>query len=149
MYSFIARGEKTINIYGHSDGYPSGALEYIEGAPKLAWPLPRFEPGDWAAAFLGANKKGPGNFYIYGSGLPRNVAPWDLAYRYEIRGGDKHLQITCIETNYGDNPCAADEKVLFEGALPKFKTWVAARERAEKKVADRRRAAAAKIGKTA
>ena len=45
-----------ITVYKHSDGYPSGAAEWIEAAKEYAWPLPRFEHDEFAAAFVAANK---------------------------------------------------------------------------------------------
>jgi hypothetical protein len=46
-----------VTVYKHSDGYPSGAAEAIEAALPYAWPLPRFEPDEFAAAFVRGNKK--------------------------------------------------------------------------------------------
>lgn len=45
-----------VTVYKHSDGYPSGAAQWIEAALEYAWPLPRFEADDFAAAFVAANK---------------------------------------------------------------------------------------------
>jgi hypothetical protein len=45
-----------VTVYRHHDGYPSGAAKAIEAALPHAWPLPRFEPDDFAAAFVRANK---------------------------------------------------------------------------------------------
>ncbi len=46
-----------VTVYKHSDGYPSGAAKAIAAALPCAWPLPRFEPDEFAAAFVRANKK--------------------------------------------------------------------------------------------
>src|SRR6266481_6505342 len=46
-----------VTVYKHMDGYPSGAAKAIEAALPYAWPLPRFEPDEFAAAFVRANKK--------------------------------------------------------------------------------------------
>ena len=46
-----------VTVYKHSDGYPSGAAKAIEAALPHAWPLPRFEPDEFAAAFVRGNKK--------------------------------------------------------------------------------------------
>ena len=45
-----------VTVYKHSDGYPEGAARWIEAALEYAWPLPRFENDDFAAAFVAANK---------------------------------------------------------------------------------------------
>ena len=46
-----------VTVYRHHDGYPSGAAKAIEAALPHAWPLPRFEPDEFAAAFVRGNKK--------------------------------------------------------------------------------------------
>ncbi len=46
-----------VTVYKHRDGYPSGAAQAIEAALPCAWPLPRFEPDEFAAAFVRANKR--------------------------------------------------------------------------------------------
>jgi hypothetical protein len=48
--------QESFHVYKHSDGYPSGAAEWIEAALQYAWPLPRFEADEFAAAFVAANK---------------------------------------------------------------------------------------------
>jgi hypothetical protein len=45
-----------VTIYKHSDGYPEGAVCWITRALEFAWPLPRFEADEFAAAFVAANK---------------------------------------------------------------------------------------------
>lgn len=45
-----------VTVYKHMDGYPSGAADAIEAALNFAWPLPRYEADDFAAAFVAANK---------------------------------------------------------------------------------------------
>jgi len=44
------------NIYIHHDGYPSGALDHIKAALRFAWPLPRFEADEFAAALCAGRK---------------------------------------------------------------------------------------------
>jgi hypothetical protein len=51
-----------VTVYKHRDGYPSGAAKAIEAALSCAWPLPRFEPDEFAAAFLRGNKKSAEDF---------------------------------------------------------------------------------------
>lgn len=42
-------------VYKHHDGYVAGALHHIVSALPFAWPLPRFDACDFAAAFVAAN----------------------------------------------------------------------------------------------
>ncbi|SRR6266550_262552 len=45
------------NVYKHCDGYPSGAAAVIRHAiDYFAWPLPRFEADEFAAALIAAGK---------------------------------------------------------------------------------------------
>ena len=46
----------THHVYKHHDGYLEGAYEAITKALDCAWPLPRFEADEFAAAFVAANK---------------------------------------------------------------------------------------------
>ncbi len=60
-----------IQLYRHHDGYPhgpEGVLATLERAVSYAWPLPRFEADDFAAALVSAWKnEGGGGIYIDGS----------------------------------------------------------------------------------
>ena len=47
-------------VYKHYDGYPQGAAAHIEDAKAYAWPLPRWEADEFAAAFVAANKNPKG-----------------------------------------------------------------------------------------
>ncbi len=47
---------EVVTVYKHSDGYPDGAVCWITKALEHAWPLPRFEADEFAAAFVAANK---------------------------------------------------------------------------------------------
>ena len=46
---------EVVTVYEHSDGYPDGAVCWITKALEYAWPLPRFEVDEFAAAFVAAN----------------------------------------------------------------------------------------------
>jgi hypothetical protein len=57
MYTFRnADGSEEYHVYKHSDGYPTGAAEALVAALEHAWPLPRYEADEFAAAFVAANK---------------------------------------------------------------------------------------------
>jgi hypothetical protein len=58
-YRFIdpdTNDPEVVTVYKHSDGYPDGAVCWISKALEHAWPLPRFEADEFAAAFVAANK---------------------------------------------------------------------------------------------
>jgi hypothetical protein len=55
FYTFKDRNG-TFNVYRHSDNYPTGAAEALRNALWFAFPLPRFEADEFAAAFVAANK---------------------------------------------------------------------------------------------
>jgi hypothetical protein len=79
-----------VHVYKHWDNYPTGAAEFIEKALALAWPLPRFEPTEFAAAFVAANKTQAGNIRLLPYGVkPRDFAP-DAAFHYVIKQTEKN-----------------------------------------------------------
>ena len=60
-------GNECIPVYQHWDCYPSVIVDQLEAAKEYAWPLPRFEANDFAAAYVAANKpKGGGDIRITG-----------------------------------------------------------------------------------
>jgi hypothetical protein len=57
LYTFRSDdGTEEYHVYKHSDGYPTGAADAICAALPFAWPLPRYEADEFAAAFVAANK---------------------------------------------------------------------------------------------
>lgn len=72
--------ERRFSVYKHSDGYPSGALAAVADAIPFAWPSPRFEANDFAAAFVRGNKNGGGNIYF--TTKPEDHG--DLEFDYEV-----------------------------------------------------------------
>ena len=72
--------DRSFSVYTQYDGYPEGAAEFLTKALPFAWPLPRFEPDEFAAAFVAANKKDEGCFRLTTSA----DAHGDLSYDYEI-----------------------------------------------------------------
>lgn len=95
LYTFRdADGE--YHVYKHHDGYPDehGGFATIGAAKRLAWDLPRFEADEFAAAFVAAAKDGPGGVRLLHSGKWQDVAPGDIAYRYEITCVDGKLNVT-------------------------------------------------------
>lgn len=56
VYTFKDSDGSAFHVYKHHDGYPTGAAQWLIAAKALAWPLPRYEADDFAAAFVAANK---------------------------------------------------------------------------------------------
>ena len=77
------------SVYQHCGGYPSGVLVGLQQAETLAWPLPRFEANDFAAAYVAANKTGGGGIRLCKS--PASVG--DAAFRYSVTFRAGSLQI--------------------------------------------------------
>jgi hypothetical protein len=84
MYSFYDPDGSCYHVYKHHDGYPTGAAEALANALTLAWPLPRYEADEFAAAFVAANKDTRGEIRLMPSGDWKDIAPQNLEYRYVI-----------------------------------------------------------------
>ena len=132
IYSFTDE-HGTHNVYKHCDGYPTGAAEFIRKALPYAWPLPRFEADEFACAFIAANKRLGAGFSQGGdlrtlpTGRAQDVAPIDIAFRYEISAKDEMLNIVAFSTNYWRGPT---QKLLFSGTLDAFANWATEEENA-------------------
>jgi len=113
VYSFIDE-RSCVSVYKHWDGYPAQACRFIANALPMAWPLPRFEAEEFAAAFVAANKKGRGDIYLISGPNP----PGGLAYRYEIRCPDGRLHVRIYSCASGDSP-------IFEGSLEEVQHFAA------------------------
>ncbi len=114
VYTFIHDADERYSVYKHWDGCPRWGCRFIANGLKLAWPLPRFEANEFAAAFVAANKKQAGDIYL----TSRPGVHGDLAYTYEIRcqGGQLHLRIFKVRY-HGPGYCWADYQPLFAGSL--------------------------------
>jgi hypothetical protein len=74
-----------IQIYRHWDGYPKAVIADISQALHYAWPLPRFEAGEFAAAIVRAWKdNGGGNIDIDGSPKGFELVHGDIEWLYLI-----------------------------------------------------------------
>ncbi len=131
MYTFKDE-HTTVHVYKHSDGYPEGpgALSAIASACDYAWPLPRFEADEFAAAFVAATKrKGTakwrgGNLRLCGTHVQQ---PYDFStdseYWYVITCPDANLfgkksaqlMIDIYEANWWDDEKTSD--LIFSGSL--------------------------------
>ena len=97
VYTFIDQNGRH-SVYKHWDGYPITACQFIANALPLAWPLPRFEADEFAAAFVAANKQQPGNVRL----ATGPEAHGDLAYTYEIRCPDGRLRIGIFQAGHAE-----------------------------------------------
>jgi hypothetical protein len=113
VYTFIDEDGRH-SVYKHWDGYPKGACQFIANARELAWPLPRFEADEYAAAFVAANKQEAGNVRLT-SGPD---AHGDLEYAYEVRGAAGRIRVSVYKVGYvGPRLRQAQLRPLFEGTL--------------------------------
>ena len=94
VYTFVENDKEFFPVYVHHDGYPSGAASKIVEAFKKAWPLPRFEADEFAAAFIAANKDKEGSVRLTTG--PQNHS--DLDYVYEIFQSSRNNQL-CIRAS--------------------------------------------------
>ncbi len=141
------------NVYKHHNGYPTGAASVINAALKwFAWPLPRFEADEFAAAFCAAGKahrmldlvereidletflsedaaygdiSHGGGVRFMPQGDPRMVAVarcCDIEYRYEVTVRVKVKDLYI--TAYEVSAWDEySEKKIFSGPLKKFTAW--------------------------
>ena len=115
IYTFKGFGESH-HVYKHFDGYPSGAAQWIEAALELAWELPRYEPDEFAAAFVAANKDRPGGIRLAKS----QTAHCDVEFAYVVEP-DKTvpnlLKVTVYSANFWEKPSRTK---LWSGPLNTF-----------------------------
>lgn len=83
------------SIYRHGDGYPDtphGVFNTLKEALPYAWPWPRYEAMDFAAAIVAAWKqKGGGNIYF----TKGRDAHGDTEYHYEIYQKERNIIVDC------------------------------------------------------
>ena len=126
IYTFTGFGE-AYHIYKHYDGYPSGAAIWLGNALGNSWPTPRYEPDEFAAAFVAANKTGPGDVRIASS----RMSSADVEYGYTVYPNTKKtgafaqleagtLMVRVVSTNYWDGK--QTETLIWEGPLLTFLT---------------------------
>lgn len=109
---------ETFHVYKHSDGYPSGAEQWIRQAMVLAWQMPRFEASNFGAAFIAANFRRQ-ECRLMPCGDINELAPGDLAYRYEIEKLDGGLWVTVFRCPYG-----ASHLQIWRGHIDAMRGWI-------------------------
>lgn len=86
--------EKDIAVYKHSDGDPEGAYQAIFKSLALAWPLPRFEADEFAAAFVAANKTTRGEVRLINNSKGTwKGFPVDIEYVYLVKSIGDQLEV--------------------------------------------------------
>lgn len=105
----------SFTVYKHHDNYPEGphgGIAAIEAATEFAWPLPRFEADDFAAAFVSANKLAAGSVRLLNTpaGPPSlEHMPSDIEYLYDVSVKTRglHVIVSSIEGGWGGKPLTA------------------------------------------
>jgi hypothetical protein len=104
--------EQAFTVYRQSDGYPDtehGVLAGLRGALSYAWPLPRFEPDEFAAAIVAAWKKPAQSHTAFEStytsqgGNIRLIngnrdSVGDSAFHYDITQDKRALRVTVFKS---------------------------------------------------
>jgi hypothetical protein len=86
------------SVYQHWDGDPDNIKTNVMLATGFAWPLPRFEADDFAAAYVAAVKKGGGNIRLTKG--PQDHG--DLSYSYLVTCKDGKFAIKVKREVYAD-----------------------------------------------
>lgn len=91
----------TFCVYQHWDGDPNTITENILAAQEYAWPLPRFEAAEFAAAYIAATKKKGGGDNQGGNIYFARGAKFhcDLSYNYVVTEKDGKLNIEAYRGN--------------------------------------------------
>ena len=113
----------TLKVYGHCDGYPTGATEQILKSFEKSWELGRYEASDFAAAFVAANKTYGGGVYIV------NKTKMGVDYRYVIEppSFDSNLQPIVTAYSYLGERYNGRPKKIWKGNLDKMTEWAKSR----------------------
>jgi len=122
-YTFVETGgvdQKYYHVYKHHDGYPEGAAKWIAAALDYAWPLPRYEADELAAAFVAANKDGSGGIRLVADGSKnawKNKAA-DQDFHYEITPFGDDLYVKVYDTLIPMSQSESEQiTLIWEGPL--------------------------------
>ena len=116
IYTFKGFGE-THHVYKHHDGYPTGAARAFELALENAWTLPRYEPDEFAAAFVAANKVNAGGVRL----ARKRTELRDVAFGYTLEPDaaiPSLIKLTVHETDFWDG--TAKQTRIWSGPLLDF-----------------------------
>lgn len=110
----------SFTIYKHCDGYPEGGLQWIARAIPHAWDLPRFEPDEFAAAFVVGNKGTDGGDVRITTG--RQIHG-DTEYHYVVTVKDGKLFVQICNPRDGIAAEQGDLDYLLDMYAPE-RNWV-------------------------
>ena len=95
IYKFVDESGMS-RVFKHWDNYPEGAALFLNKAKELAWPLPRFEADEFAAAFIAANKTRAGDLRVLDGDQT-----WNVDYIYKVsKGHDGNLHVDIFELDW-------------------------------------------------
>jgi hypothetical protein len=124
IYTFKGFGEQ-YHVFKHHDGYPKGAADAIKKALPYAWEMPRYEPDEFAAAFIAGNKPFGGGVRVAKSRTQYSDVEFGYTI-YPLEHKKQHdypqmnvgqLLIDVVSTDYWDGK---KEMLLFRGPLNSF-----------------------------
>jgi hypothetical protein len=135
IYQFTD-GNESFCVYKHCDNYPEGphgGFAAIAKAGALSWKLPRFEPDEFAASFVAANKDGSGGVRLTQGGAWHAAASLDCEYAYIIGMGANHrepvVQCFAIQSDYDTGEWTATS-VYCHSLAKVIEGWRPSEERA-------------------
>ena len=97
IYTFVdPESGDEVSVFKHWDGYPQGAATFLQRAKELAWPLPRFEADEFAAAFVAANKTREGDCRL----MADPSQDWYVDYKYRIGFAHGGLVVEIFERTW-------------------------------------------------
>jgi hypothetical protein len=120
----VADDDESFHLYTHHDGYPSYTARRLLRALDFAWPLPRFQSSEFAAAFAAASKS-PRQAYSGGlvdqGGSIYLTSSWerhgDLAFRYVVTQQGTGLRVEAFRRDHtGPDPYHP----IYDGDLAGF-----------------------------
>lgn len=114
--------DSKFHVYKHWDCYPSGAVDFIHKAAKLAWPLPRFEADEFATSFIAANKNGSGDVRLTKS--PSHHGDIEYIYEVSFSAGQKALWVECYAAHWDDDRNRQVKTLLCRNTFEGFRRWV-------------------------
>ena len=120
IYTFTDEKNDSHHVFKHHDGYPAGAAEFISKAVPLAWPAPRFEPDEFAAAFIAANKDMPGGIRLCRTGSFDQIASSDIEFHYIVTTRFGRLHVMAYDVGV-----ELRQTLIFDGTPAAFVEWAA------------------------
>lgn len=93
----VSDGAEEFHIYRHHDGYPAGphgVVATLKAAFPYAWPLPRFEASDFAAALIRGWKEKAGGIYLSEGADCHGDLEW--LYVVTSKAGQLQIQISKV-----------------------------------------------------